>query len=1261
MSFPNINISCNKCISFQALYTRLFLGCFLFFILTDSYSNIRIDTTLCTPGINLSFHTYSKNFPGSWSILNSNFKRIKTEFSPDSSLHDASVKGLDPGINYAIWTYRDSSDHLIKDTLVIFYAYLNPMVESHTFRHKSIICSDADTLIALIPKIGTGHWSSMNGIPVISDPSKAQTLVTGLTTGQNIFTWTVTYLHCLASVNDTVYNDLPSAARIISEDTSTCLNTTLLRAASIQNGKGLWSLKNPSELIKDATSIDKSTDHQTWVKNLLPGANVIYWTVSSSCGKASRDSIQVLYTAPSTAKILPPLPYSEICSDSITLRAAPILQGSGEWFLKKQDQVSIKNLSETAVLVSHLNLGSNWIYWQIRSGNICSPSVDSIDIKNLLPSLPVVLNESESSICTSFVHLRAEKPLVGTGIWVKLIRNLLTGKDEERILQEGEDITYPLNPDTNIFKWKITANGCPSVEKRIVVLNLLPPLLSAGTDQEICSDKVILTAQSPTSSYSGNWTIRSGSTGIILNKDQSKTEVINLSKGKNIFYWNVFHKYSRLCGAQTDSVIIDNRSPSQAIITQDSLYTCLDSVMVSAVAPSVGSGNWNSRNANVRFSAVKSSSTYIQNILSGSTIIYWNVINDYCIATDSIIIKNRKPEAFTAGKDTVSCIVNSSIQASWKIIQGQLYSGRWKLVGKIPSTSAQIENPTSATAMIRNMNIPGEYHAEWTLTTEEGCLVRDTVKITVPRFDPNETVDVPATCSGEVILQAKPSPFGKGYWSVIYGNGEIVSPDSSFTVIRNLAFETPNVFMWKIANIDCLPSTTYQVKNLRPSRQAAIRNPEKDTSFCEKDSVTLEGTAIGEKGNEEISYWLYNGKKVSASPGLYSFKNLLYAPEKNNIKWVVQNGVCPPSVDSINLLRYQQIAPPVISEENNVSCAFSDVTHNFLLTISNTPDNYQELWKPLPNEAGEIAEGTIVNLNNGSAKTILIRKFGFGQLRYLYEISNGECSSSDTVVLNALKYPAPPRILLPKDTSICELDSGNPFYINVQSTDEQTQGFWQITGGGYIASEQKERIKLQLADDTNTVYWTTYLDQRCMLTDSAHIYVVKNPAATSAGDNMILHDSYGQLSANTPESGAIGYWQIIKGEISLSDTTQPKSAFTNLGLGKHKLTWNTTNTVCPVKSDTVEIERIEFQIPKAFTPNHDGNNDAFVIKGVENYTPRELYIYNRWGEKVYYSLNYNNNWEGVNEEDQNLEDDTYFYVLKLRNEKVMKGFVLIKR
>jgi gliding motility-associated-like protein len=61
----------------------------------------------------------------------------------------------------------------------------------------------------------------------------------------------------------------------------------------------------------------------------------------------------------------------------------------------------------------------------------------------------------------------------------------------------------------------------------------------------------------------------------------------------------------------------------------------------------------------------------------------------------------------------------------------------------------------------------------------------------------------------------------------------------------------------------------------------------------------------------------------------------------------------------------------------------------------------------------------------------------------------------------------------------------------------------------------------------------------------------------------------------------------------------------------------------------VEIRLPELlHIPNAFTPNHDGKNDHWTVKG-ENITRLNVTIYTRWGQPIYQSSSPDFEWDGM--------------------------------
>ncbi len=77
-------------------------------------------------------------------------------------------------------------------------------------------------------------------------------------------------------------------------------------------------------------------------------------------------------------------------------------------------------------------------------------------------------------------------------------------------------------------------------------------------------------------------------------------------------------------------------------------------------------------------------------------------------------------------------------------------------------------------------------------------------------------------------------------------------------------------------------------------------------------------------------------------------------------------------------------------------------------------------------------------------------------------------------------------------------------------------------------------------------------------------------------------------------------------------------------------------------------------IPNVITPNGDGKNDAWVIGGLYG-TKHSVTVFNRWGQVVFESTNYNNNWRAVG-----IPDGTYFYeVLSERTDEPATGTLTV--
>ncbi|MDZ7880600.1 MAG: gliding motility-associated C-terminal domain-containing protein [Saprospiraceae bacterium] len=84
------------------------------------------------------------------------------------------------------------------------------------------------------------------------------------------------------------------------------------------------------------------------------------------------------------------------------------------------------------------------------------------------------------------------------------------------------------------------------------------------------------------------------------------------------------------------------------------------------------------------------------------------------------------------------------------------------------------------------------------------------------------------------------------------------------------------------------------------------------------------------------------------------------------------------------------------------------------------------------------------------------------------------------------------------------------------------------------------------------------------------------------------------------------------------------------------------------------------KINNAFSPNDDGKNDVFFLEGLEFFPNTTVTIYNRWGNSVYSSKDYKNDWNGTHD-GKAVPNGTYFYLIRLENGKTFSGYLELMR
>ena len=210
------------------------------------------------------------------------------------------------------------------------------------------------------------------------------------------------------------------------------------------------------------------------------------------------------------------------------------------------------------------------------------------------------------------------------------------------------------------------------------------------------------------------------------------------------------------------------------------------------------------------------------------------------------------------------------------------------------------------------------------------------------------------------------------------------------------------------------------------------------------------------------------------------------------------------------------------------------------------------------------------------------------------------CASSDQTFLTITTYPV---VDLGGDAAYCEsethtLDAGNPDLNFNWSTEETTQTI-DITSSG--------------------IYSVTVDNGYCFTSDAVSIVFNPLPLDQLGPDTTLCFQQppY-ELVVSAGNNGSTYFW-------STGETSQSIGA---PGPGSYSVDV-TTAFNCTSTFDIVLSELCEgtIYLPNSFTPNNDGLNDVFraVGNGVVDF---ELEIWNRWGERVFYTNDIEEFWNG---------------------------------
>ncbi len=1113
---------------------------------------------------------------GQWTV----FSGSGTITSPNAP--STTITELGYGVNVFQWTVMNGPCAFPSNSAQVSISVYNAaMLTANAGPDQSLCTPITSTTLAGSALIapGTGQWTLVSGSGTFTNANNPNTVVSGLSLGDNIFQWSVQNGPCAAPSSDqviiSVFNGNAQQANA-GPDQELCDNnaTTVLAANSaVAPATGMWSVQLGTANFANPTSPTTS------VSGLSLGVNTLVWSLDNGACGTSTDAVNI--TVYDDANLVANAgPDQQLCTPTTATTlagSALIAPATGTWTLISGSGNIVSPGSPTSQL-NGLALGNNVFRWTVYNGPCANgTSFDEVTISVFSGSAQVANAGPDQQICTPTASVTlAANIAVGPaqGTWTGPAGITFSNVNAANATASG------LQVGDNVLTWTINNGSCGTTSDQVIIqlFDASNADANAGLDQELCSpsDFTALAGSSLIYPAAGTWTLVSG-TGTILDPSSPTSQLTGLAVGPNVFRWTV---NNGPCGTgiTTDEVTVtlfdstvsgSDAGPDQSLCTPTTTAT-----MAASPAPSPAQGTWTLVSGGGTITNVNYPTTTITNLPVGENVFRWSVSNGACPVNPpndlvSIFVFDANNPVANAGADQQLCTPNTTTVFAGSSVTFPA-TGTWTLV----SGMGTIATPNSPTSAVSNLAI-GENVFEWTVQNGPCAdpLTKDRMSIFV--FDqgnananagPDQSLCTPNVSTS--LAGNTPTFPATGAWTRIQGVGTITNATNPTTTVTNLGVGE-NIFVWTVNNGPCANGiTTDTISIFLFDSTTPNANAGADQALClPTTSTTLAGSAITFPAVGTWTVVSGTGQFANLNSPTTGVTGLTVGT--NIFRWTVANGLCSSSYDEVTI--------SLFSDANLDANAGPDLqlcTPQSTVTMAGSAVI-----------APAVGTWTLVSgagiISNPNAPTTSILDLPVGTNVFAWTVDNGPCANgitSDTISIEVFDSENPVANAGP-DQSLCT--PGTSATLTGSSVTAPAIGTWTVVqGAGTFGDANASSTTVSgLAVGVNVLRWTVSNGpcNNSITFDELTIvlYDVNNPVANAGPDQNLCTPN---ITTTTTMAGsaligpATGFWVLVNGSGVFANPASPTSTVSGLAVGMNVFEWTVENGPCGAPtSDQVSI------------------------------------------------------------------------------------------
>jgi gliding motility-associated-like protein len=596
-------------------------------------------------------------------------------------------------------------------------------------------------------------------------------------------------------------------------------------------------------------------------------------------------------------------------------------------------------------------------------------------------------------------------------------------------------------------------------------------------------------------------------------------------------------------------------------------------------------------------------------------------------------------------------------------------SGNWKTVNSStgpPATKAQV---IAVLSNLTSFQIRGRYSGTTLTTTSLDNVIFNTLSVITITSQPGGTYN---NCEGTSLVLSADAigttniTFQWQKFNVSTGGYENLSDGGAFSGATAKNFFITDIQTVHAGDYLCLiqgdnanPVTSEVatvVVNLLPTLPITT-----NASNCGPGSVMVSASGAGDT-EFYIWYWdAINGEPIpDENNSTFTTPNLT---ETTNIYVSIVNDHCETSRVAVTaIINSIPGAPPTVG---NSSC----VPSSLMLTASGALDG-QYRW---------YTDQTIITPISGEVNSTFSTPILSTTTSYYVSINDGTCEGSRSPVIATIS--SNPNAPTTTGNSSC-----GPASVTLSAaggTNGQYRWYTDPTIGNPINGEVNSTFNTPSIAATTT-YFVSINNGTCESTRTPVIATITGPCNQPPVINTT------SLTVQVQGSGIINLVDLLSDPDnnidlqSLSVVVQPESGALatidnsfNLVLdysgvsfsGSDVLTISVCDFALACSQQEISVDVIgSITIYNALSPSIDGKNDIFYLQHIdilESTKENKVIIFNRWGDAVWETENYNNTtkvFRGLNKNGNELPTGVYYYKITFASsEKPMEGFISLKR